>query len=53
MPDLQTVYEDISITSEFKIDDIPEFSEAVNESKIQKVIYEDDFGKYFVYFYRY
>lgn len=35
MPDLETVYEDISITNEFKIDDdLPEFSEIVNESKI-------------------
>lgn len=36
IPDLETVYEDISITNEFKIDDSSkEFSEALNESKLQ------------------
>lgn len=35
IPDLDTVYEDISITSEFKIDNIlPEFSDVVNESML-------------------
>lgn len=35
IPDLEEVYEDISITDEFKIDNtLLEFSEAVNESKL-------------------
>jgi hypothetical protein len=34
IPDLKTVYEDISITNEFKLDNtFSEFSEAINESK--------------------
>lgn len=33
---METVYEDISITSEFKIDNIlPEFSEEICESKLK------------------
>jgi len=42
---LETAYEDISITSEFKIDnDLSEFSETVNESKTH-IIYQDSFCK--------
>lgn len=38
IPDLETVYEDISITNEFKIDNaFLDFSEAVNESKLSTV----------------
>lgn len=35
IPDLEEVYEDISITDEFKIDNtLLEFSEGINESKL-------------------
>jgi len=38
MPDLETVYEDISITEEFKINNIfQEFSETFNESTLQVI----------------
>jgi len=51
IPDLETVYEDISITNEFKIDNaFLDFSEAVNESKLSIVLFNKMLTIFFINF---